>query len=329
MTRRKDGTYQEQITVIASGTKKQKYFYGKSPAEVKNKMLAYKGEQEKGRLFSVVSEEWAGQVSDIKHYTEECYKAPLKYVKSEFDIYDITVITPLMIHEFISRYAKKGYAKQSVRLRLIVLSLIFRHAILKGDVRYNPAADIPLPKNLKKTKRGMPDNDMIKKIKKMEMGLLPYFMLYTGLRREELLALDWKDIDFEKKKITVNKVIEFYSNSPHLRHSTKNEGSTREVILLDILAEKLKPSSGTVFKGKRGYMLASEFRELWERIGITSHQMRHAYITMLYEAGIDMETAMKMTGHKNITTIRNIYTHIRESKIDKAAKKLNKYSTKF
>ncbi|MBQ7816775.1 MAG: tyrosine-type recombinase/integrase [Oscillospiraceae bacterium] len=73
----------------------------------------------------------------------------------------------------------------------------------------------------------------------------------------------------------------------------------------------------------------STFKRAWkkytEETGITAtpHQLRHAYATMLYEAGIDEKLAQELMGHADITTTRNIYTHIRLSRIDFAATKLN------
>lgn len=326
MTKRKDGRYQESISING----KRKYFYGKSPADVKKQMVEYRIAENKGKLFKDVADEWQENYKDIKHYTAECYKAPLKDVKAYFLKDYIKAITAEIANDFIKDYAKTGNAQQTVKLRLIVLRLILNYAVEKGYIQNNPAVSIKLPKNLKKSIRSLPDDKEMQKIKNMELGLLPYFMLYSGLRREEVLALTWDDIDIKNKVINVNKVVEFHQNKPVLRENTKTEKSERQVILLDILADKLTPQDGVIFKGKSGgYMLLSEFRDIWGGTKLTSHQMRHAYVTMLYEAGIDAETAMTQTGHANISTMRDIYTHIRKNKIQSASKKLNKYSKKF
>src|SRR5699024_8011245 len=65
----------------------------------------------------------------------------------------------------------------------------------------------------------------------------------------------------------------------------------------------------------------SQRRKGWvkfqKEIGIscTPHQLRHAYATLLYESGVDEKTAQKLLGHSDIATTLNIYTHIREQKL--------------
>ena len=59
------------------------------------------------------------------------------------------------------------------------------------------------------------------------------------------------------------------------------------------------------------------------------NQLRHAYATMLYEAGIPDKNAQILLGHADIQTTKNIYTHIRDNRLNKTVKTLNDYSKKF
>ena len=71
---------------------------------------------------------------------------------------------------------------------------------------------------------------------------------------------------------------------------------------------------------------------MWERhwkhykeatgITCTPHQLRHAYATMLYEGDINMEDAQYLLGHAQIQTTKDIYTHIREQKVEKIKEKM-------
>lgn len=56
---------------------------------------------------------------------------------------------------------------------------------------------------------------------------------------------------------------------------------------------------------------------------ITPHYLRHNYITMLYEAGIDPLVAMRLAGHSDYKTTASIYTHLQEAQVRKAAHKLD------
>ena len=329
MKKRKDGLYQKQHTIhLPDGSKKLKVFYGKSPAEVNRKILEFNGEQLKGRLFSVVADEWQeSHEKEIEYYTADCYKAPLKDVKAEFENYYIKNITPTMINNFIIKFSKRGYARQTVKLRLIVLNLIFKHAVLKGDITDNPAQYIKPPSYLTSKTRDCADDSVVERIKASK-ELLPMFLLYTGCRPSEALAVKYEDIDFENNKITINKAVIFQNEKPVLRNKTKTSKSNREIILLNPLKAVLpKSKKGFLFKTKDGLYTKKQLRDYWNslKLGITAYQLRHTYITILYEAGVDAEIAMTQTGHSNISTMRNIYTHIRNAKKQETENKLNQY----
>ena len=55
------------------------------------------------------------------------------------------------------------------------------------------------------------------------------------------------------------------------------------------------------------------------KVTLTPHYFRHNYVTMLYESGIDPLVAMKIVGHTDYQTTANIYTHIKEEMLKKAA----------
>ena len=69
----------------------------------------------------------------------------------------------------------------------------------------------------------------------------------------------------------------------------------------------------------------TEWKHYCKRLGfeVTPHQFRHAYATMLYDAGIDVKMAQKLLGHSSIKMTQDIYTHIRLSRLGDTAEKLN------
>ncbi len=62
---------------------------------------------------------------------------------------------------------------------------------------------------------------------------------------------------------------------------------------------------------------------------ITPHQLRHAYATILYEAGIDVKAAQSFLGHSNIQTTMDIYTHLSEAKKIDSVDVIDRYLTTF
>ena len=334
MTRRKNGTYQEQMTLITNGEKKQKFFYGKTQAEIKGKIMAYKGEQVKGRLFSVVAEEWKEEhFARVAYKTTECYSAPLKRLIAEFGDSPIRDITSQGLNKFIVRVSKQGYSLRTVRAHIDILNMIFNFALLSGDAIANPTIPIRPPKGLHTTKRDMPSDTDITKVKNglnAKFGLFAYMLLYTGCRKGEALALQYEDIDFDNKTISIDKSLYCENNRPKIK-SPKTEAGKRKIILLDKLADKLPKGKGYIFAVDGKPLTRTMFNKRWAAykketgITFTPHQLRHAFATILFEAGIDEKMAQDIMGHASLSVMRDIYTHIRMKKKEEAADKLNEF----
>lgn len=335
MKKRADGRYQSNITITdALGNKKRKTFYGKSPAEVRRAILAFTGEQAQGPTLKEVCEEWqAEEGEDVRYNTQVCYKKPTEDVLEAFGPRRIREITTLQIEAFLRQLAKKGFARQTVRVRLVVLNRIYKYALRHGYVEANPAASAELPPGLTAKKREMPSDDILERISKLPpkgFTLLPILLYYTGCRRGEAMALEWSDIDLKNRVIHITKEVEYHGNTPVVVNHTKSEAGYRDIIirlkLLELLPKRKK--TGYLFPGKNGgLMTKGELIEWWDglHLGVTPHQLRHAYVTELYEAGVDAELAMTQTGHADIKTMRGIYTHIRDSQKDKAKTLLDAY----
>lgn len=178
-------------------------------------------------------------------------------------------------------------------------------------------------------------------------------MLYTGLRRGELTALLWSDIDFSEKMITVNKS---YSYKTHAIKSTKTAAGNRVVPIPDVLLgylENLPKTSFLVFPNTVGnYMTDAAWERLWQsymsvlnrKYGdfvhtprdrrkalpvvidtFTPHCLRHTYATMLYDAGVDVLTAKEYLGHTDIKTTLSIYTHLSRERSSTDIDKFNRF----
>ena len=190
------------------------------------------------------------------------------------------------------------------------------------------------------------------------MGLFAYFLQFTGLRRGELLALRWEDIDFENHVINVSQAVSFPGNQPKVK-TPKTQAGNRKVALLAILENELKKipvqsQKGYVFGGEKP-LTASQIRVRWlewcKSVGfvepvvkryraknnrvytktkwkllVTPHQFRHEYASMLEDAGISEFDAKSQLGHSSIVVTKDVYTHLRERKSGKdVAEKLNEY----
>ena len=337
MVRRKDGRWQQQVSLVVRGRQVQKYFYGHSQGEVYRKIAAWKDKEEekriKGTPFSDVADDWWEDAQDdLAASTQRGYKPAMNRAKDHFKSMGVEFITPADINSFLKKTIRKNQmADKTARTQLMVVNLIFRYAVQAGYINSNPARDLEVPKNLKREKRDIASDEDIKRVKASydaPFGAFAYWALYTGLRRNELLALSWDDVDLDNRVIHVTKSC-FRDNDGKVKaKAPKTSSGIRDVPIPDKLAEKIIPGTGLVFPGESGYMTNGMFERHWkhytEATGVTCtpHQLRHAYATMLYEAGdkVSMEDAQYLLGHAQIQTTKDVYTHIRDSKVEKIKK---------
>lgn len=334
MKKRADGRYCKQIRING----KTKSFYGHTQAEVNRKIMEYQGEKEHGRKFAQVADAWLAEY--LKSVTYAAYRrgarASYNAAISRFGEKNIRDITSYDISLFFQSLAAKGYSYKTVSTYKSTLNMIFNYALISGDCEVSPLTAVQVPKNLPRTPRKFPSTEELRIVDTMHsgFGFFAYFLMYTGLRKSEALALDYKDIDFKNKRITVNKKIVFDGNTPILVNRTKTESGMREVILLDRLAEHMpKNKIGHIFCNEDGdYYTQKQYQSAWAKlqrdygISVTAHQLRHAYATMLFEAGIDVKDAQELMGHSDINLTRSIYTHIRSERKDETAAKLNAFN---
>ena len=175
----------------------------------------------------------------------------------------------------------------------------------------------------------------------MEKAFL-YVIFYTGLRREEALALRPEDFDFTNNTVSVNKVVVFNGNRTIVNYDmAKNEYSLRSVPLppqcVDYLKSFTAGKEGFLFKGEGSELPFSRtaYQNFFRRIKkgleplaptakqLTAHIFRHNYATTLYYSDVSPKMAAKLMGHKDTTMIMKIYAHLDEQKervTDKLAK---------
>lgn len=169
-----------------------------------------------------------------------------------------------------------------------------------------------------------------------------YVLYYTGIRREEALALLPSDFDFTKKTVSINKTLVFDDNTAVLMEGmAKNKYSIRTLPVPDaaipFLKEYCDKCDGHLFhqlKGDKGLMSKASYMKFWRRIQsallpyapsartLTAHLFRHNYATMLYYSNVSIKKAAELMGHADTTMIMKIYAHLDELK-EQVADKLN------
>lgn len=338
MYRRPDGLYEKSLTING----KRKVFRGKTEREINQKIANFKEDIATGPLFKDVAENWETEhFPTLSPTTQRGYKPAYREVKEYFGEDYIKKIT----HKDINKYLKQlpaSYARKTVATRLLVLNLIFKYAINEDIIEDSPCSYVSVPKGHGATKRRAPTEEEIKKIKLnadfewqgFKVGLFAVFVLYTGLRKGEALALQFKDIDYKAARIDINKTVYYDNSVPMLKNSPKTDAGKRTVIipkyLLDILPKGKK--SDYVFSdnpkqpcGNSVYEVGFEHWQKVSGVPLTAHSLRHGYSTILHEAGVDVKDAQALLGHADITTTQNIYTDVSNKQKQKAEKLINEY----
>ena len=233
---------------------------------------------------------------------------------------------------------------------------------LGKKLRQNPVLSVPLPRGLKSTTRQAPEDEAVEIIRHSvhtaRWGLFPFFLISTGLRRSEALGVKWCDVDWKNKTISIRDAVK-YHGSPVVEEPKTAAGIRTVPLLPDLEAvlrmpEDAKPQD-RIFRGEKSpVMPESTYRRHWlnyckdagfvtdeseEYKGknghtyirhhykptLTAHVLRHGYATMLFEADVDVYTAQRLLGHKDVKTTMAIYTHLRDKKAASSIKKLTDY----
>lgn len=332
MYQRPDGLFEKIITIDG----KRIAFRGKTESEVNRKIVEYGEKKENGPFFPEVADAWQEEhYKELEYNTFRCYDKAIERAKDFFSDSYIKDITPADVDRYIKYLAAQRYASKTVSNHLSVLNMIMVYAVVHNIVLFNPAEQISTPRGLKKTTRRAPTDQEIEVIKRnvdKPFGLFYYFILYTGARRGEALAIQFKDIDRKNKLIHINKSVYHVSSRAEIK-MPKTEAGVRTVPLLDVLAEKLPNGSPDdyLFGGKRP-MYKSQIQRAIDAyqemtgLDITPHFLRHGYATILYDAGIDVKTAQKLLGHADYQMTMNTYTHISNSRAHKDTQLLNTYT---
>ena len=185
------------------------------------------------------------------------------------------------------------------------------------------------------------------------MKYLAFFRLlaFTGMRKGEALALNWSDIDFNKKEVHITKGVVLDENEIPIISTTKTKKSVRTVSLDDASLAILKKwkieqakelmSIGINSLNKHQLLFTYDDNKLYrpsysncwlEQIikkynlkKITMHGFRHSHCSLLFEMKTPIQVVQERLGHSNIKTTMDIYTHVTEKQRDEVADNFANY----
>nr|BBH95174.1 site-specific integrase [Thermogemmatispora argillosa] len=333
---------------------KQKQFRVKSEAEGVKLLRKLHREIEEGLMINrtMTVREY------LEYWIEEVHKPTIKissYIKyrklirthilPQLGSIRLEQLSPQMVQKF---YVQKLQALSPKTIRDIhgVLHRALQTAVDWKMLAWN-VCDVVRPPRLGRAKRKALSLEEVHRLLEAARGhrLEPMIILalVTGMRRGELLALTWGDIDWKARSVEVCKTVEYFPHVGYVEDEPKTEAGKRHIILPVFAMELLKQHRAKqeeakrvqsskwqdhdlVFPNQRGGYLSPRYVEktfgrLAKTAGlkVTFHSLRHTASTLLRSMGVDIKVIQAMLGHSSIQVTADIYSHVFPEMLGKAA----------
>ena len=159
--------------------------------------------------------------------------------------------------------------------------------------------------------------------------------LTTGMRRGEMLALRWSDIDFKKKLVRVRRTVDYIPRHGYVENEPKTAAGRRSITLADFVLDMLKQHRTKQLEAKSkvgptwedrnlvftdlegGYFNPRYLEKLFPKVlaeaglpPMRFHDLRHSAATLLLEMGVSMKVVQEILGHSSYTITADTYTHV-------------------
>lgn len=313
------------------------------------------------RLFGDYASEWFRIRKEpfISASSRESYRTALnKHLFPVLGDRMLRAITPLELQELLNTFA--GRSKSMITSIIATLRGVYSSALADRIVAHDPTERLvrptAAPTAIKPALTAEQRAALVAACASEPMGHYLALLYYLGCRPGEARGLMWQDVDWDRGLVHITRDIDY--KAAGAPGALKNKASDRYVPIPAPLRALLQPLRGlpdTYIAHAQGGadkpLSKSSADRLWLRLMtaagmtvappedddkyeqydprhklrplITPHALRHNYITMCWEHGLDPYETMKLVGHASITTTMNIYTHLSEAQIAKTAAKLD------
>ena len=303
------------------------------------------------------------RAADVSETTLRWYRGMINKQLKPLHKIKLTDLTSSDLQRILNTLAMEGRSKKTIASVRQVAVSILEEAVENDIILKNKFRKAKIPKNVPKPKARTPISDQQRDLilkeetwKNHRMGVPVLILYYCGLRRGELIALTWNDVDLEKKQLTIRQAATYGHNEAEIKDHAKTPAGNRTIEIPDQLIEPLKywkkesnsiyvcPSQQTgSIMSLQAWQCAWNSYQHYLNIAaggrdrsrsnpkvvaiepFTAHQLRHTYATMLYDAGVDLKTAQEQLGHSDVKVTMGIYTHVAENRKKESLQKLNDY----
>ena len=351
-TTRKDGRLMKRVKYNG----KIKSLYADNPKDLERQYIELKYNENLGIVaddenmtVSIWAKKWlAIYKKDVSKNTYKMYESIIRlYINPYIGNIRLSKLKQNDIINLLNKLEEKHVTKVKNNT-LITIKAILNTAIENDYLYRNVALGVKLKRHKSAEKTPLTDAT-IEKIKKLakdnDNAFMILFLIYTGLRRGEIIPLQYKDIDIQNKFISVNKAVYIDTNQPEIKDTKNHEN--RIVPIFNVLFDKLKEMKDThnandfVFPNKHNGIMSQtsirrklenvlnqlnkDIKKEDEKINFTLHQLRHTFACILHKAGIDVKQSQQWTGHKDIRVLLELYTHLDSQDNQKSIEKVNRF----
>lgn len=335
--KRADGRYCKNVTIGRNedGSLKRKMVYANTQRELDLKVADLTLQADKGiiiddknKTVDIWADEW------LKTYTTHLKKNTVhnhrvivnKHIKPNFKGIRLKDLKQYQVQSVLNSLEGK-----TVPFRfLITFNKILDAAVENDYIVKNIAATLQAPEY--DTEEVQPiTNEQIKITEDTDFLLhdICVSLIYSGMRISELINLVWPDVHLKRNEIKIHGDVK----TPH---------SNRVIPIFEPFKKILDELSKTRIKNidpKKDYVflkdgekcklndLSNMRYKCFDDVGFefTFHQLRHTFITICYNAGVDVKQTQEWAGHANFNTTMDIYTHLSEQNKKDNTNKINEY----
>lgn len=357
---RPDGRWCAVIDLgIVNGKRKRKYIYGDTRKEVVEKLRAAQQAQAAGANLAVERltvarflDRWINDVVSKRNKarTVDGYKQIIKdHLKPYLGRHQLDKLQPEDVQAMLNALAAEGRKYNTVRNVRAALRRALNQALRWQYVQRNVATLVDVPRYRDTDadeEQAQPEFSiqpldetqawaLLKAVAGHRWEALYRIALSLGLRRGEVLALRWKDIDFERATLRVTGVLQRMRGRLE-RGTTKTASSARGIDLPPVLLAQLRrrreiqeqeraeageawEDNDLVFTTKTGTPieprnLIRHFKQVLKKAGLPEtirfHDLRHSCATLLIAQGVHPRVVMEILRHSQISTTMNTYAHV-------------------